>query len=88
MSILAHIRAKGGDIVRDGYTFRLRPGRLDDRAIAWIKDHIEDIKAEVWPAYPEWQERAAIMEFDGGFPRAEAELLAYQCMEARYASAA
>ncbi len=88
MTILAHIRAKGADVIREGYAFRLRPGRLDDRAIAWIKQNIEAVKTEVWPAYPEWQERAAIMEFDGGFPRAEAELLAYQCMEARRADAA
>lgn len=88
MSIMAHIRAKGGDVVRDGYTFRLRPGRLDDHAIAWIKQNIEAVKAEVWPAYHDWQERAAICEFEGALPRAEAELLAYQCMEASNARAA
>jgi hypothetical protein len=88
MSVLAHIRAKGGEIVRKEYNFRLRPGRLDARAIAWIKDNIEAIKAEVWPRYPEWQERAAIMEFDGGLSREEAERAAYQCMEAQRADAA
>lgn len=88
MSILAHIRAKGGDVVRVGYTFRLRPGRLDERAIAWIKDNIEAIKLEVWHRYPEWQERAAIMEYDGGLSREDAERAAFQCMEDRNAQAA
>ena len=85
MSVLSHIRAKGGNVVRDGYAFRLRPGRLDDHAIAWIKQNIEAIKAEVWPDYYEWAERAAIMEYDGGLTRADAELAALQCVEGRNA---
>lgn len=88
MSILARIRAHGGDVVREGYTFRLRPGRLDAAAVEWVKQNIEAVKAEVWPAYADWQERAAIMEFDGGLSREEAECAAYECMEGGNAEAA
>jgi len=88
MSILARIRANGGDVIREGYTFRFRPGRLDPAAIAWVKQHIEAVKAEVWPAYPEWEERAGIMEFDAGMTRADAERAAFECMEAQNARAA
>lgn len=88
MSVVSHLRAKGAAVVREGYTFRLRPGRLDAHAIAWVRANIDAIKAEVWPLYHEWQERAAIMEFDGGLSRDEAERAAYQCLEDRDARAA
>jgi len=32
---------------------------------------------EVWPEFDDWNERAAIMEYDGGMDRAEAEAAAY-----------
>jgi len=85
---LAFIRSFGGDVVREGYVFRLRPGRMDAATIARAKPHMEAIKAEVWPAYPDWEERAAIMEIDGGLTREEADRAAYQCMEATHADAA
>lgn len=88
MTPLAFIRSHGGNVVRDGYQFRLRLGRMDAAMIARVKPHMEAIKAEIWPAYSDWQERAAIMEFDGGMPRAEAERAAFQCMEDRNARAA
>ncbi|WP_300379592.1 hypothetical protein [Henriciella sp.] len=86
MSILERIRANGGDVIRDGYSFRLRPGQLDAAALDWVKKNIEAVKREVWPAYDDWQERAAIIEFDGGMSREKAEKLAYQ--EVSYADAA
>lgn len=88
MTPLAFIRSHGGDVVRKGYQFRLRPGRMDAAAIARVKAHMEAVKAEVWPAYADWQERAAIMEFDGGLSREEAERAAFECMEAVRADAA
>ena len=88
MSPLAFIRSHGGNVVREGYQFRLRLGRMDAAMIARVKPHMEAIKAEVWPAYADWQERAAIMEFDGGLSRAEAEQAALQCMEGGNAEAA
>lgn len=86
--ILDRIRAQGGNVIRKGFTFSLRQGRLTPAAIAWVKDNLEAVKAEVWPAYHDWQERAAVMEFDGGMPREDAERAAYECMEAPRASAA
>lgn len=88
MSPLAFIRSHGGNVVRDGFQFRLRPGRMDAGMIARVKPHMEAIKAEVWTAYADWQERAAIMEFEGGLPREDAERAAWECMEARRADAA
>lgn len=88
MTPLAFIRSHGGDVVRKGHVFRLRPGRMDAATIARVQRHIEAIKSEVWPGYEDWQERAAIMEFDGGLSREDAERAAYQCMEARHAEAA
>ena len=78
MSILARIRAHGGDVVREGYAFRLRPGSLDASALQWVRDNIDAVKREIWPDYDEWEERAAIIEYEGGLPRAEAEAAAYQ----------
>lgn len=75
--IIERMRAKGADIIRTGYTFRLRPGSLDGDALAWIAEHLDDVKREVWPAYDDWHERAAIMEYDGGMMRADAEAAAY-----------
>lgn len=77
MSILARIRAHGGDVIRDEWRFMLRPGRLKPDAIAWIKRNWTDACIEVWPDFDRWIERAAIMEFDGGRPRNEAEATAY-----------
>lgn len=82
MSILSRLRHNGGDCVRDGYAFKLRPGRLTPQQIQWLKGHVENLKAEVWPFYDVWSERAAIMEFDGGLSRIEAERLAYEDIEA------
>lgn len=86
MSILARIRANGGDMIREGHSFRLRTGRLNAAAVAWIKDNIDALKREVWPAFDDFEERAAVREFDGGLSREEAEAAAYR--EMSYADAA
>ena len=78
MSILDRIRAHGGEVIRDGWNIRLRPGRIDAKAIAWIGQNKTALMQEVWPEHDDWQERAAIMEFDGGMARADAEAAAYQ----------
>ena len=85
MSILARIRAHGGDVVRDGFRITLRPGRLGPDAIAWLKrqDVKDRLLAEVWPQADDWQERAAIREFDGGQDRDAAEREAYREVMAR-----
>lgn len=87
-SILARIRAHGGDVTRNGYCFSLRQGRLTQEHVAWVRANLDAVKREAWPAFDDWQERAAIMEFDGGMSREEAELAAYLCVEGDRAHAA
>lgn len=79
MSILDRIRAQGGDIIRDEWRFTLKRGRLSAEALTWMRSRMRWFAAccEVWPAYADWLERAAICEFDGGMSRAEAERAAY-----------
>ena len=78
MSIVARIEAKGGQVIRDGWGFTLKRGRLDQAAVAWIGEHKREIMRELWPDFDAWEERAAIREFDGGQDRAEAEREAYR----------
>lgn len=75
--IIDRIRAHGGEVIRDGWAFTLRRGRLSDDAIAWLKPNWPAVCAEVWPEYDDWVERAAIMEFEAGMTRPEAEAAAY-----------
>jgi len=48
-------------------------------ALAWLREpqNKRRLMREVWPEFDEWEERAAIREFDGGMDRAEAEAAAY-----------
>lgn len=78
MSILARIRAHGGDVVRDEWRFALKRGRLSDAALSWLRSRWSEVCLEMWPQFDEWAERAAIREHDGGQTRAEAERAAYQ----------
>jgi len=78
MAIIERIRARGGEVIRDGYQFRLRKGGLPPDAVAWVREHWREVCAEVWPEFEAWDERAAIMEFDAGMSRAEAEEAAYR----------
>ena len=85
MSVLARIRAHGGDVLADQWRMVLRPGKLPRPALDWLKQ--PEVRArvhrEVWPQVDEWQERAAIREFDGGQDRATAEAAAYEEVTAR-----
>lgn len=83
MAILDRIKANGGEVIRDGYRFRLRKGRLTPDAIAWLRENWRTVCAEVWPEFHDWEERAAIREFDAGQNRADAERDAYQEVIAR-----
>lgn len=78
MSILSRIRAHGGDVIRDKWQITLRPGRMPPPAIAWVKERKADLMREIWPEFDDFEERAAIREFDGGMSRAEAEEAAYR----------
>lgn len=75
--ILDRIRAHGGEVIRDGWRFTLRKGRLTPKAVEWLRAHWRDVQAEVWPEFDDFEERAAIREFDGGMAREEAEAAAY-----------
>ena len=79
MSILDRIRANGGEVIRDKWRLILRRGRLSDAALEWLRQpHIrEALTREVWPEYDDFEERAAIREYDGGQSRADAEAAAY-----------
>lgn len=83
MSILARIQANGGDVIVDEYRIRIKRGRLSDEALAWIAERKEELHLAVWPLYADWQERAAIREFDGGQDRDHAEREAYREVMAR-----
>jgi hypothetical protein len=77
MSILARIRAHGGDVIRDEWRFSLKRGRLAPAALAWLRAHWADVCREAWPSLDLFEERAAIREFDGGEDREAAERAAY-----------
>ena len=85
MSIVARIRAHGGDVIRDEWRMILRPGRLDAAALAWLRrPEVKDaVHREIWPEVDDWHERAAIREFCGGQDRATAEAEAYREVMAR-----
>lgn len=78
-SILDRIRENGGEVRRDKWSLRIRRGRLTDEALAWLRkpDVKRALTREVWPECDDWEERAAIREYDGGQNRADAEAAAY-----------
>ena len=77
MSILARIRAHGGEVIRTEWRITLRKGRLSAAALEWIAGRRPELMREVWPEFDDWNERAAIREYCGGMSRAEAEAAAY-----------
>lgn len=81
--ILDRIRAKGGEVIRDRWHITVRRGRLDGAALDWIRKNRDALMREVWPELDDFEERAAIREFDGGMSRDEAEAAAYQDVMAR-----
>ena len=81
MSILDRIQANGGDVIRDQWRFSLRRGKLSNAEIVWVKSNMQELRREIWPSYDEWEERAAIREYDGGQDREAAEAAAYAEVE-------
>ena len=75
---MERIRAHGGEVIRDEWRISIRKGRLTDEALDWLRERKADVLREVWPEFDRWEERAAIMEFDGGLTRDEAEAEAYR----------
>lgn len=78
MSILSRIEANGGAVIRDEWRFSLRRGRLTSEALMWLRARWSQACLEAWPPLDTFEERAAIMEYDGGMPREEAERAAYR----------
>jgi hypothetical protein len=73
---LSRVRALGANIMLDGEKLRIiNRAKLPPAAIAMIRDHARDIAALI-EAEAEFEERAAILEYDGGLPRPQAEDLA------------
>jgi hypothetical protein len=77
MSILSRIEANGGAVIRDEWRFSLRRGRLTSEALTWLRARWNEACLEAWPLFDTFEERAAIMEYDGGMSRDEAERAAY-----------
>ena len=78
MSIMERIRAHGGEVIRNEWRLTIRRGRLTDEALAWLRDRKDDLTREVWPEFDRFEERAAILEFDAGMSREDAEREAYR----------
>lgn len=75
--ILDRIRANGGEVIRDKWNLRIRPGRLSPEALAWVRANTDRIKEEVWPEFDWWMRRSYDHEFVYGRPRDEAQRIAY-----------
>lgn len=81
--VLDRIRVHGGEAIRDGFALRVRRGKLNDDAMAWLRENRDRVMREVWPEFDDWSERAAIREYEGGQDRADAEADAYAEVMAR-----
>ncbi len=80
--IMARVRALGANVMIDGGKLKIVNGKkLPGDALAFIKSHAGEIAAFL-DREGEFEERAAIIEFDGGAPREMAEQFARVCIEA------
>ena len=74
IAVLAEARTAGLQVRKEGEYLIVRgPKRLTTLAQQLLSH-----KVEVLSILEVWEERAAIMEYDGGLPRVEAEWLAWQ----------
>jgi len=82
--ILDRIRAAGAEVRRDCWRLRIvRRGRLGEAGLRWVAQNRARVMRELWPLYDEWEERAAIREYDGGQDREAANDAAYDEVQAR-----
>jgi len=82
--ILARIHAHGGEVKRAGWRLKIvKRGDLDGNAMRWISENRADLMREIWSLYDDWEERAAIREFDGGQSREDANNAALREVLAR-----
>lgn len=80
--IIERIRSFGSNIVLDGRKLEIvNPTKLPEGAAAYVRQRGKEIAAFL-DREAEFEERAAIIEFDGGAPRDMAEAFANVCIEA------
>lgn len=73
--IMSRIRAHGANVLLDGSRLEIvNPSKLPEGASAFIRRHAKAIAAYL-DREAQFEERAAIMEYDGGLRRADAEYL-------------
>lgn len=73
--IIERIRANGANVMCDrGKLVVINRSKLPDEALGFIRDHAKEIAA-LLDREAEFEERAAIIEYDGGLTRAVAEYL-------------
>lgn len=79
--IVDRIRSHGANIVLNGSRLEIvNPARLPEGASAFIRQNAKEIAAFL-DQESQFEERAAIMEYDGGSPREMAEAFAKICIE-------
>lgn len=73
--IIERVRANGANVTLDGGKLVIvNRAKLPTEALAFIKSHAREIAAFL-DAESEFEERAAIIEYDGGLTRAVSEYL-------------
>jgi hypothetical protein len=83
LALLHRAYTAGLQVAVDGERLIIRgPKRL-----AALAEQLLVHKAAIMDAWEVFEERAAIMEFDGGLPHAEVERLAWECVMASRAEA-
>jgi len=76
VKIMARVRARGANVILDGGRLKIIHGKkLPAEALQFIKDNAAAV-ADCLEREAEFEERAAIIEHDGGLPRPAAEDLA------------
>ena len=81
LALLIKARAAGFQMRAEGERLIVRgPKRL-----AALAQELLRHKAKVLDLLEEWEERASIIQFDGGVSREEAERLAWQCVLGEHA---
>lgn len=74
-SVLADLRARGVSLRAVGDRLRFRPSAA---VSAELRERIVANKPDLLALLERFEERAAIMEYDGGLPREEAERRAWE----------
>ena len=83
LEVLSAVIQTGGRLTPNGNTITVEaPAPLPQDILALVRRH----KADLLDLLEAFEERAAIMEYDGHLARAEAEPLAWACMLGEVAS--